>query len=123
VAEGVLMYLPAAAVAGFFEAAHGLCGPSSRLVFTYMICDEKGRPRVGNAAWLTRTSMKLMGHAWQWCVADEDALARFVAERGWRYEPDPERFDLAARYLVPLGRDDREHAAPLEFMAVVERGS
>ncbi len=117
VAEGVLMYLCAADVARFFEAAHDLCGAGSRVVFSYLKCDAEGRPSMGGFVGdLSRWSLKLLGEAMQWCVADEAALAELVAPLGWRYEPEPERFDLGTRYLAPAGIHD--HAESIEFMAV-----
>ena len=54
-------------------------------------------------------------------VDSEDALAAFVADHGWRYAPNPERFDFGARYLRPVGLDDSARAHPVEFMALIER--
>lgn len=120
VAEGVLMYLPREAVATTLACLRAHTGPGSRVVLTYLRCDAQGRPATGKAGWLTRLSLRLLGERLHWCVADERALAAFVAELGWRWVDAPQRYDLGARYLVPAGYDDREHAAPFEFMALIE---
>lgn len=120
VAEGLLMYLPREAVAATFTAVREQTGPGSRVAFTYMRCDAQGRPQAGAAGFLLRVSLKLMGEALHWCVADEQELAAFMEGLGWRYLDAPARYDLGARYLVPAGYDDRERAAPFEFMALVE---
>jgi methyltransferase (TIGR00027 family) len=122
IAEGVLMYLAREDVVRFFAAVHELTGPGSRVAFTYMRCDARGRPYAGKwAGGLTRASLKLIGEALRFCVADERELAELVQPLGWRYQPAPERFDLGMRYLVPAGLDDRERADVFEFMAVVDR--
>ncbi len=122
VAEGLLMYLERGDVVRFFESVHDLTGPGSRVAFTYMKCDAQGRPYAGKVvSGLTRVSLKLIGEALRFCVADERELAELVHPLGWRYEPAPDRFDLGTRYLVPAGLDDRERADVFEFMAVVDR--
>jgi methyltransferase (TIGR00027 family) len=122
VAEGVLMYLAREDVERFFAALHGLTGPGSRVAFSYMKCDAHGRPYAGRVVGgLTRVSLKLIGEALRFCVADERQWTELLQPLGWRYEPDPERFDLGARYLAPAGLDDRDRADVFEFMAVVDR--
>ena len=122
IAEGLLMYLEREDVVRFFAALHELTGPGSRVAFTYMRCDGHGRPYAGKlASGITRVSLKLLGEALRFCVADERELGDLVEPLGWRYEPDPERFDLGTRYLAPAGMDDRERADVFEYMAVVDR--
>lgn len=124
VAEGLLMYLERADVERFFAALHELTGLGSRVAFTYMKCDAQGRVYAGKAAGaLTRASLKLLGEALRSCVADERELSELLRPLGWRYEPDPERFDLGTRYLVPAGIDDRDRADVFEYMAVVSRSA
>jgi O-methyltransferase involved in polyketide biosynthesis len=124
VAEGLLMYLERADVERFFAALHELTGSGSRVAFTYMKCDARGRVYAGEAAGaLTRASLKLLGEALRSCVADERELSELLRPLGWRYEPDPERFDLGTRYLVPAGIDDRDRADVFEYMAVVCRSA
>jgi methyltransferase (TIGR00027 family) len=120
VAEGLLMYLPGEAVASTLACLHAHTGPGSRVVLTYLRCDAQGRPATGKAGWLMRASLRLLGERLRWCVADEQALASFGAAQGWRWIDAPQRYDLGARYLVPAGYDDREQAAPFEFMALLE---
>jgi methyltransferase (TIGR00027 family) len=47
VAEGVLMYLSASEVAAFLRTIRANSGAASRLVFSYVTTDEKGRPYFG----------------------------------------------------------------------------
>ncbi len=121
IAEGVLMYLSEAAVSSFLEAVHGLTGAGSRVAFTYLRCDARGRPDIGRGSALLRPIFNLLGEPLKWCVSGEQALAALVANHGWRYAPDPERFDLGARYLRPVGLDDSARANPIELMALIER--
>lgn len=120
VAEGVLMYLPELAVAQFLATIHAWTGPGSRLAFTWMRCDARGRPDAGRAGGLTRLSLKVMGEGLHWCVADEAALQAFLARQGWSFAPDPPRFDLGRRYLEPAGLFDAR-AEPFEFMALASK--
>lgn len=124
VAEGLLMYLAREDVVRLFAAAHDLTGPGSRVAFTYMKCDAHGRPYAGKVvSGITRVSLKLIGEALRFCVADERELSELVEPLGWRYEPAPERFDLGTRYLAPAGMDDRDRADVFEYMAVVNRSA
>jgi O-methyltransferase involved in polyketide biosynthesis len=116
------MYLERDDVVRLFAALHELTGPGSRVAFSYMKCDAHGRPYAGKVVGgLTRVSLKLIGEALRFCVADERELIDLVQSVGWRYEPAPERFDLGARYLAPAGLDDRDRADVFEYMAVVDR--
>ncbi len=118
VAEGVLMYLQRTAVERFFTDVRVSTGRESRVVFTYMKCDRKGRADVGRIGWLTRTTLAWLGEALQWCVASEAELHDVLGALGFEYSPDPERFDLGARYLQPAGLERPGEAKPFEFMAV-----
>ncbi len=119
IAEGLLMYLSEAEISSFLEAVYGLTGLGSRVAFTYVGCDAWGRPDIGRGSLLLRQFFWLIGERLKWCVPSEEALAAFVADHGWRYVPDPERFDLGARYLRPAGFDAGARA--LELMALIER--
>ena len=122
VAEGLLMYLDWAAIARAFTALHDLTGPGSRVAFSYVGCDADGQPAISQRIpGLTRWALAWLGEPLRWCVRDEAELTRELAPLGWAYAPEPERFDLAARYLAPVGLDDRAWAEVVEFMAVVER--
>lgn len=124
VAEGLLMYLEREDVVGLFAALHELTGPGSRVAFTYMKCDAHGRPYAGKVvSGITRLSLKLLGEQLRFCVGDERELGELLQPLGWRYEPDPERFDLGTRYLAPAGMDDRDRADVFEYMAVVNRSA
>jgi methyltransferase (TIGR00027 family) len=122
IAEGVFMYLQRADVERFFAAVRELTGPGSRVAFTYMKGDARGRVYLNkHLSGVARWWLKTVGEPILWCVANERELGTLVERVGWRYEPAPERFDLGARYLAPAGLDDRERADPIEFMAVVDR--
>ncbi|HLT38767.1 MAG TPA: SAM-dependent methyltransferase [Enhygromyxa sp.] len=122
IAEGLIMYLDRDDVVRLFAAIHELTGPGSRVAFSYMKCDAHGRPYAGKVvSGITRLSLKLLGEALRFCVADERELAELLEPLGWRYRPDPGRFDLGTRYLAPAGFDDRDRADVFEFMAVVDR--
>lgn len=122
VAEGLLMYLDRGDVERLFRAVHERTGPGSQVAFSYMKCDAQGRPYAGKrVGGLTRVTLKVIGEALRFCVADERELTELMQSLGWRYQPDLERFDLGARYLVPAGIDDRERADVFEYLAVVDR--
>lgn len=103
VAEGVLMYLDATAVGSFLDAVRGESGPESRVLFSYMLVDERGRVDIGRATGLMNATLRFSGEPLRWGVPDRDELARFVQEHGLFLDPSEERCDLRKRYLVPAG--------------------
>lgn len=118
VAEGVLMYLDRAAVERFFSDVRACTGPGSRVVFSYLKCDRKGRAALGRLSWMTRAALSSSGEALAWCVESEANLREFLATMGFEYAPEPERFDLGVRYLQAAGLEAVGEAEPFEFMAV-----
>jgi methyltransferase (TIGR00027 family) len=118
IAEGVLMYLSDSAVSTFLAAVHALMGAGSRLLFTYMRLDEKGRVHGGKGASITRLSLKLIGEPWLWGVG-EGGLEDFLSERGFCLVA-PERCDLKSRYLEPAGLADRP-LGDVERVAIAEK--
>jgi methyltransferase (TIGR00027 family) len=118
IAEGVLMYLTESAVTTFLTAVHSMTGAGSRLLFTYMRTDDKGRIYGGKLAFLTRLSLKMIGEPWRWGVR-EGGLEDFLSERGFHLV-DPERCDLKSRYLEPAGLAERP-LGDVEFVAIAEK--
>jgi methyltransferase (TIGR00027 family) len=122
VAEGVLVYLPPAAVGEFFTTVHAITGPGSRVVFTW-VRGIDGRPDLGRSGPLVSALMALGGEPWQWSVPDEATLEALLARSGFCYRPDPARFDPCLRYVEPSGIDHRGWAWAPELYAVAERSS
>jgi methyltransferase (TIGR00027 family) len=105
VAEGVMMYLGEHEVADFLRGVASRLGPGSRLLGTYLMPDERGRPDIGRWGGLTRASLRAIGEPLRWATTPE-ALAVLLAETGFRMRDEPGRVDLRLRYLVPAGLDD-----------------
>ncbi len=118
VAEGVLMYLDEADVVKFFEELRRCTGPGTRVIFSHLRADSKGRPELGRWAWSTRAGLRVMGESIRWAIAELDP---FLAANGLRRLPPAERADLIARYRHLLG--EREVSEGIEAYAVVELGS
>ncbi|MGF1469769.1 MAG: class I SAM-dependent methyltransferase [Sandaracinaceae bacterium] len=119
-AEGLLMYLPRLAVVVLLDQVFDRTGPGSRLVFSYLGADARGRPDLGHrGSGLVRAAMRAAGSPLRW-GASEDELRRVLGEGGFALCPDADRFDLQARYLTPaqVGRPSR---VPFERVAVAER--
>jgi O-methyltransferase involved in polyketide biosynthesis len=116
VAEGVLMYLPPAAVSELLESIRAVTGPGSSLVFTWSRGDPAGRPDAGRLTGPGLALMKMLGEPVPWSPTEE-RLASVLAEHGFRLAGDPVRFDLRARCVVPAGLD-LPAARPPEQVAV-----
>lgn len=118
VAEGLLMYLDAAAVRGLFAAVRGATGPGSRFAFTSVFADDAGRPRVGVLDWPLRASLRLIGERMLWGIRPE-AVRAFVEPAGYRVLEQPDLEALRRRYLAPLGLYV-EPVAPYEHLVLAE---
>lgn len=103
VAEGLLMYLCAEEVAGFFDATARIAGEGSRILFSYLQRTESGRFLVPCGG-LAELGLKLQGEPWRWGLRSE-RMPAFLAEHGWTLA-DADRFDLRRRYLLPAGLGD-----------------
>ena len=114
VAEGVLMYLTEPDVVDFFEAVRSVTGGTARIVFSHVHANARGKAHLGRLPWITRLGLWMMGESMHWAIAD---LSPFLATHGLRRLPPPERANLTARYLVPMGREVR--AGGIERFAVV----
>jgi methyltransferase (TIGR00027 family) len=122
VAEGLLMYLRPADVAGFFAQVHGCTGPGSRLAFTSMTADARGRPRLMSiGGWLDRfiqVALRAVGERMHWGITPE-ALPAFLEGAGYRVVDQPALPELRRRLLEPAGLHD-EPLAPYEHLCLAE---
>lgn len=80
-------------------------GGQSRLVFTYLRADERGKPSLGKLGFI-KVSLKLVGEPLHWAVGKE-GLEPFLERAGCQLLGSPERFDLHRRYLEPAGLGDQ----------------
>jgi methyltransferase (TIGR00027 family) len=118
VAEGLVMYLDARAVARFLAAVRECCGPQTRLALSSVDGDEQQRPRLHVLGdWPVRLALRLAGEPMLWGVAPA-ALAGAVGSAGWRVHDQPDLAELRRRYLAPLGLHG-EPVAPYEHLAVL----
>jgi len=117
VAEGVLMYLDESEVVSFLGEIKSSCGIGSRLIFSYVRADEKGRPHMGKLSGVVRASLVLVGEPVRWGVPDGE-LEPFMERSGFALAGPPDRVDLGRRYLNPLGID--EVVGRIEQFAIAE---
>lgn len=82
IAEGLMMYLPPAAVADLLRQGAENTGPGSRLAFTYLGSRPDGRPDGGPWTWLLMRILEASGEPWRWSIRPGE-LDPFVAEHGW----------------------------------------
>lgn len=87
VAEGLLMYLPPAAVRDLFGHGAVITGSGSRIAFTYISSGADGQPDVGRWTGLILWALKLTGEPWFWSIRPEE-LGRFLKETGWTNAPE-----------------------------------
>ncbi|MEX1363398.1 MAG: SAM-dependent methyltransferase [Nannocystaceae bacterium] len=113
IAEGLLMYLDEHDVADFLRGVASVLSPRSRMLGTYLLPDERGRPQMGRLGGLSRASLALLGEPMRWAVSPEE-IATLLLDCGLEPSAQPGRVDLRLRYLVPAGLD----ALPL---ATIER--
>jgi methyltransferase (TIGR00027 family) len=119
IAEGLLMYLPKTAVRTFFKAVRESCGAGSRVLFSYMQTDGKGRPFLGEKmSRVSRTMLRMIGEPILWGV-DQDKLPGFLEGLGYRLGSPHERYDLKRRFLEAGGLGERPLGG-IEFVAVAE---
>jgi len=82
VAEGLLMYLPPPAVRDFFRAVRVCGGPSTRVAFSCLGLDGRGRPSVGSCDRLLRLFQIVAGERFRWGIDVED-LPGFLTSVGF----------------------------------------
>jgi methyltransferase (TIGR00027 family) len=87
VAEGLLMYLPLAAVGALFEQCAAISGTGSRIAFTYIGTRSDGRPDAGPCTRLVLWILKLSGEPWLWSTGPEE-LGLFLQENNWTSAPN-----------------------------------
>lgn len=97
VAEGLVMYLPPAAVKELFRQCSEVVGPGSRLAFSYIPAGADGRLDVGKWTGLMLWLQKMTGEPWLWGIRQAD-LGTFLEPLGWKYNQDRARGTL--RYGV-----------------------
>jgi methyltransferase (TIGR00027 family) len=82
VAEGLLMYLPPAAVGVLLRQCAAATGPGSRFAFTFVGTRPDGRPDAGPWSWLVLRILAAGGEPWLWSVRPDD-LGAYLREHGW----------------------------------------
>jgi methyltransferase (TIGR00027 family) len=81
VAEGLLMYLPAAVVSSLMMTLRNLCAPASQVVFTFMERQNDGRIRFRSQSKLVDSWLRKRGEPFLWGIT-RDELVDFL--RPWR---------------------------------------
>ena len=115
------MYLDRTAVSSFLESVKQSTGRDSRLFFTTLRCDDKGRILAGRLPFLTKVPLRLMGEPWRWGIREED-LGDFLTRHGFQLERLPDHDELRRRYLAPAGLDD-EPLGDIEYLAMATRSA
>lgn len=105
VAEGLLMYLPAAAVGRFFQDLHVAAGPGSLAAFSFMEPDPRGALAYRGSTRLASAWLRWRGEPLRWGLAGP-ALADFLRERGLTLLETAGSRELRERYL-PAADDAR----------------
>lgn len=123
VAEGLLMYLRPADVSSFFAQVHACTGPGSRLAFTSMTADARGRPRMMSLpGWLDgtiRIALRAVGESFRWGIPPT-VVSAFLEGAGYRVLEQPDLPELRRRYLAPVGLHD-EPVMQIEHLCLAER--
>jgi methyltransferase (TIGR00027 family) len=83
IAEGLLMYLPEAAVESLFQGVAAAVGPGSRFVFSWLPEDDAGQVLLDPA---TRLFVKLGGEPMKWST-HRDRLGPLLERNGWTLQP------------------------------------
>lgn len=118
VAEGLLMYLVRSDVEGFLAAVRASSGQGSRLAFSSMDADERGRPRLPALNGLIQWSLRLVGEPLRWGIRAAD-VPSFLAAASYRAIEQAALEELRARYLDPVGLSG-EPLLPYEHLVLAE---
>jgi methyltransferase (TIGR00027 family) len=114
VAEGLLMYLPPDAVGSLFAQVRACVAPGSRVAFSTVGVDERGRPRLDFGGGLLnraiRSALALAGEPLRWGL-EPAAVPAFLDAHGFRALDLPGPDGLRARFLTPAGLADEPLAA------------
>ncbi len=86
-AEGLLMYLPVAAVRDLFRQCAAMTDARSRIAFTYVGTRDDGLPDAGPWTRFVLWTLKVNGEPWLWSIEPEQ-LAGFLKKTGWRNAPE-----------------------------------
>jgi len=109
VAEGLLMYLEPASVDRFLAEVRDRLAPGSRLAFSTMDVDDRGRPTVkvgrGTLGRLMRGALRIAGEPLRWGIAP-GSVPEFLEARGFHVLDHASVDDLRARFLAPAGLPD-----------------
>lgn len=119
IAEGLTMYLSAGDIDALFGFLRDAAGPGSRIAFTFVEPDRRGRPGFPGASTLVRPWLRLVGEPFTWGIRRSE-LPRFLAERGFEPREVVDHDELARRYLAPRGLAG-ERLAPGELVCLAER--
>ncbi len=92
VAEGLLMYLPPAAVEALFQQCARVSGNGSRMVFTHAGTSADGRPDAGPHTGLTLWLLEAGGEPWLWSIRPGE-LGPFLEDNGWALASEPQAAD------------------------------
>jgi len=87
VAEGLVMYLPAAAVQDLFVQCNSVTAVGSRIALSYIPTAEDGRPDAGRHTGLVLWILKASGEPWVWSIRPEE-LGSFLEGTGWTAAPE-----------------------------------
>jgi len=87
IAEGLVMYLPGAAVQNLFVQCTAIVGAESRIAFSYIPTAEDGRPDAGRHTGLVLWILKAGGEPWLWSIRPEE-LGSFLQGCGWASSPE-----------------------------------
>jgi len=120
-AEGLTMYLTAAAMDGLFAFLREHAGPESRFAFTFMEPQAGGRIDFPGSSPFVRPWLRLVGEPFTWGVRHEELPAYLVA-RGFDLTELAGADRLRQRYLAPAGRAGRRLAAG-EWLALAARAA
>jgi methyltransferase (TIGR00027 family) len=101
VAEGVTMYLSQETIDAIMQWTRGNGGPQSRLLFTFMERDERGRVAFSSQSPALDLWLHLQGEPFQWGLSAE-SLARLLDAHGWSVEALATAKELRQRYLSEL---------------------
>jgi methyltransferase (TIGR00027 family) len=82
IAEGLLMYLPRAAVEDLLRQCAEVTRPGSRFAFTYLGTRPDGRPDAGPFTRLWLWSLAAGGEPWMWSSRPEE-IGPFLDAHGW----------------------------------------
>ncbi|MBX3465516.1 MAG: SAM-dependent methyltransferase [Planctomycetes bacterium] len=98
VAEGLLMYFPAAAVGAFFEDLGRVAGPGSQVAFSFMEPDAGGGLAYRGSTRLANAWLRWRGEPLRWGIA-RAALADFLHGHGLSLLETAASDELRDRYL------------------------